>query len=183
MDGIILTNASAIDRNSTDFYPTPENVTTALSDYLKISGMTIWEPACGEGHMARSLEKSGAIVIATELNYQNYGLGGIDFLNSDYVECDAIITNPPFKYAEEFINKCIDFKKPFALLLKSQYWHSSKRKKLFDKHKPVAILPLTWRPDFHFGTKGGSPTMEVLWTVWDKEPAQNCIYQPLSRPI
>jgi len=182
MDGITLTNASAIDRNSTDFYPTPENATIALANYLKVSGMKIWEPACGAGHMSEALIKCGANVISTELNYQNYGIGDIDYLNTNCVDCDAIITNPPFKYAEDFIVQSINFKKPFAMLLKSQYWHSSKRQKLFNKHKPMAVLPLTWRPDFHFGTKGGSPTMEVLWTVWDTAPCENTIYMPLARP-
>lgn len=28
------------------------------------------------------------------------------------------------------------------------------------------VLPLTWRPDFMGGERGGTPTMEVHWTVW-----------------
>jgi hypothetical protein len=51
------------------------------------------------------------------------------------------------------------------MLLKSQYWHAAKRHQLFNTHTPAYILPLTWRPDFMFGERGGAPTMDVLWTV------------------
>jgi hypothetical protein len=178
----MLANASAIDRNSTDYYPTPENVTFALIDYLNIKPSTIWEPACGEGHMAEAIIKRGHRVVSSDLNWQGYGIANMDFLSADLPECDWIITNPPFKFAEQFIERCIDHGKPFALLLKSQYWHSSKRRSLFERHKPIAVLPLTWRPDFHFGAKGGSPTMECAWTVWGEQPSQTTWYTPLPRP-
>lgn len=182
LTGQILTNASATDRNSTDFYPTPPAVTIALIEFLGLKGKTIWEPACGAGHMADAILETGNNVIATELNYQGYGTPDVDFLKAPLVECDWIITNPPFKYAEQFIDRCIEHKKPFAMLLKSQYWHSAKRYKLFQKHIPSFVLPLTWRPDFHFGSKGGSPTMECIWTVWDAKPATNTTYMPLVKP-
>lgn len=183
MDGLILTNASAIDRNSTDFYPTPGDVTRVISDYMSLSGKRVWEPACGAGHMVDELESNGALVVATELNYQGCGIGGVDFLEAEIPNgIDVIVTNPPFKLAEQFIRRAIHHGIPFAMLLKSQYWHSSKRKALFDLKKPEAVLPLTWRPDFHFGSKGGSPTMEVIWTVWGEFSADQTKYQPQIRP-
>lgn len=181
-DGVILTNASAADRNSTDFYPTPENVTVALIEHLGLNDALVWEPACGAGHMAEAIAKTGNRVIATELHGQGYGADGVDFLLADAPECDWIITNPPFKLAEQFIIRCIEHGKPFAMLLKSQYWHSAKRRALFERHRPTAVLPLTWRPDFHFGSKGGSPTMECAWTVWGRSPASVTEYKPLQRP-
>lgn len=182
MKGVILTNASASDRSGTDFYPTPENVTVALIKYLGLHNAIVWEPACGAGHMAEAIVRTGNRVIATELYWQGYGLGGVDFLMADKPACDWIITNPPFKLAEQFIERCIDHGKPFAMLLKSQYWHSAKRRQLFERHRPAAVLPLTWRPDFHFGAKGGSPTMECAWTVWDSCPSSNTNFVPLPKP-
>lgn len=182
MKAAILTGASALDRNSTDFYPTPANVTCALADYLNLSGKTVWEPACGAGHMAEALKACGATVIATELHGQGYGEQGVDFLNAPLPACEWIVTNPPFKLAEQFIRRCIAHGVPFAMLLKSQYWHSARRMELFMAHQPAAILPLTLRPDFHFGTKGGSPTMECAWTIWNAEPALRTEYLPLARP-
>lgn len=182
LTGAAIANASAIDRHQTDYYPTPENVTYALAQRLNLHGMTVWEPACGAGHMARALEQCGATVIATELHHQGYGDGGVDFLSADAISCDWIITNPPFRLSEQFIERCIEHRKNFAMLLKSQYWHSARRRALFDKHRPAYVFPLTWRPDFHFGAKGGSPTMDVAWTVWRSEPSNTTEYQPIARP-
>lgn len=110
---------------------------------------------------------------------------GIDFLTTKFQECDWIITNPPFSISEKFIERCIEHKKPFALLLKSQYWHAKKRIKLFYESKPTYILPLTWRPDFLFKTRGsGSPLMDVIWVVWKMEPRENLYpyYIPIEKP-
>lgn len=182
MKGSILTNASAVDRDSTDFYPTPPNVTVALVNYLNIQGKTVWEPACGNGMMADALIACGVNVICTELNGQGYGECGIDFLTEPLRNCDYIITNPPFKLSELFIKRCIEHGVPFAMLLKSQYWHSSRRLKMFNEYPPAAVLPLVWRPDFHFGKKGGSPTMDCVWTVWGNKPSDCTIYKPLQKP-
>ena len=152
--------------------------------YLDLSlDATIWEPACGEGHISKALMEMGYKVVSSELYDRGYGLVGINFLDSTPVEhFDWIITNPPFSLSEQFVRKCIEYQKPFAMLLKSQYWHSQKHEKLFKEYRPKAVLPLTWRPDFLFGKKGGSPTMECIWTVWGTESAESTVYQPLTKP-
>lgn len=182
MDASVLTNASAADRSATDFYPTPPEATFAVAQWLNLYQKTVWEPACGAGHMSRALSECGAKVISSELYGQGFGIEGVDYLKAPLPDgVDFIVTNPPFKLAEQFINRSINHGLPFAMLLKSQYWHSAKRRALFERHRPRAVLPLTWRPDFHFGSKGGSPTMECIWTVWDTAPADFTIYAPLVR--
>lgn len=183
MEGNILANKSSIDRSKTDFYPTPKEVTIALLKHLNIpKGSTIWEPACGDGRMAEVMKEMGYKIISSDLNDMEYGTTGIDYLKADLVECDWIITNPPFKISVDFIKKCIEHGKPFALLLKSQYWHSKGRIQIFNDYKPKAILPLTWRPDFLFGIKGGSPTMECIWTVWGAKESDHTEYALLEKP-
>lgn len=180
----MLANRSNPNRHKSDFYPTPPECTQALIDFLDINPKaTIWEPACGTGEISEVLKMHGYHVISTDLHDRGYGDGVEDFLTSDGKECDAIITNPPFSLAEEFIRKCLSLGKPFALLLKSQYWHSAKRRELFLQHQPAWVLPMTWRPDFEFGKRGGSPTMEAMWVVWDAVPALETIYFPLKKPI
>ena len=172
MRGEILSNRNAIDRNKTDFYPTPPEVTIALLNYLKLPINTvIWERACGEGHMAEIMGQMGYRVIPTDLYDRNYGTADKDYIGSSYIPCDWIITNPPFSLSVQFIERSIYHGRPFASLLKSQYWHSKSRTHLFNRFRPKAVLPLTWRPDFLFGSKKGAPTMECLWTVWDNKPS------------
>lgn len=187
MNGSVLANKSATDRSATDFYPTPPDVTLALLDFLEMDGrldnnQTIWEPACGTGEMAEAMKEKGYSVFSSDRYPSGYGNPiAVDFLASEPVEVDWIITNPPFSLAEKFIRHALELDRPFAFLLKSQFWHAKKRLELFEKHPPAYVLPLTWRPDFLCGKKSGSPTMECLWTVWLQ---QECIteYHPLRRP-
>lgn len=167
------------DRRDLDYYPSPPEVTRALMDFICIpEGSLIREPACGEGYMSRVIEGYGHNVIGTDIQFgDNY------FDTTLEQKVDAIITNPPFKHAEDFIKKAIGEADIVAMVLKSQYWHAKKRLKLFREHKPTYILPLTWRPDFLFNEpgKGGNSTMEVLWTVWIKGQ-EDCKYYPLPKP-
>jgi hypothetical protein len=171
-------------RREHDYYPTPPECTIALMDFIHEIGadpMTVWEPACGDGAISKVIESYGHQVISTDLNEYNYGTPGVDYLKLiNGPECDAIITNPPFNLSEEFIRKASNDAGLVAMLLKSQYWHSKNRLKLFETHPPAYVLPLTWRPNFA-PDKGSAPTMEVHWTVWIKGQTDTR-YVPLKKP-
>ena len=152
-------------RRKLDFYPTPPDVTHALMGFLNLEKKKVWEPACGDGAMSRVIEMYGHDVMSSDIRDTGYGEGGIDFL-TEHKHCDAIITNPPFSISSEFITHALSQAKVVAMVLKSQYWHAKKRAELFKQNPPAYVLPLTWRPDFMGGERGGSPTMEVHWTVW-----------------
>lgn len=174
---------SARGRRQSDLYPTPPEVTVALFQFLNLpKNTTIWEPAAGEGDMSDVLQTCFETVYTTDI------LDGTDFLKSSIDAADWIITNPPFSLAEDFIRHAAKIEKPFAMLLKSQYWHASKRLALFEDIPPSYILPLTWRPDFFFKERengnSGSPLMDVMWCVWLTPWMRNVqtIYRPLPRP-
>lgn len=169
---------TAYKRSTSDFYPTPPEVTYALLDFLKIEkNVKIWECACGAGHMLNAIREAGYDVIGTDL------LFGQDYLTADTPEnVGYIITNPPFSKAEDFIRKSLERGLPFAFLLKAQFWHARRRYSLFFERPPAWVLPLTWRPDFLFGTRGGgSPLMDVMWCVWEPGETETR-YRPLERP-
>lgn len=167
MTAVQLTGGGAKEkRRALDFYPTPAEVTVALLEFLKLPKQRIWEPACGDGAMSKVLEAAGHEVFSTDLRNSGYGVGGVDFLSVDSKVADAIITNPPFAAAEAFIRHALKHSPVVAMVLKSQYWHAQKRAALFEEIPPAWVLPLTWRPDFMNGERGGAPTMEVIWTVW-----------------
>lgn len=167
-------------RVESDFYPTPPDVTIALMNYLCLpTSSTIWEPACGEMDTSNAIKDMGYEVISTDIQT------GTDFLNSPLQNCDWIITNPPFSLAEKFIRKCNKHNKPFALLLKSQYWNAKKRYKLFQEIRPTYICPLTWRPNFFFKREHSSGSLlDMMWCIWmENEVPASTFYQPLVRPI
>lgn len=177
---------SAIGRREADFYPTPPEVTVALLNFLHLPENTvIWEPAAGEGDMLETIRACGyGGSFGTDISE------GFDFLSPDifkrlFVGFDWIITNPPFALAEEFIRKAASLGKPFAFLVKSQFWHAKRRLPLFDEFPPSYILPLTWRPDFFFkDDHGGSPLMDVMWCVWlmPQIKGVQTVYKPLAKP-
>lgn len=172
---------SATGRRAWDLYQTPPEATLALLNFLTIpKGAVIWECACGSGEMSRTIAASGYKVISSDIEDHGFGQNGIDFVTyCQENNFDWIITNPPFFLAEPFVRRAWEYKRPFAFLLKSQFWHAARRTALFEECPPSYILPLTWRPDF---TGGGASLMDMIWTVWERRPAAGVIYQPLRRP-
>ena len=162
-------------RRELDFYPTPKDVTIALMEFLKLKPCNVWEPACGNLAMSNVIESYGHNVRSTDIQTGN------DYLITEGF-ADAIITNPPFALSQKFIEKALKEADIVAMLLKCQYWHAKKRYDLFRNNPPAYVLPLTWRPDFMDGEKGGSPTMEVHWTVWMKDDHVTK-YVPLCKPL
>lgn len=191
MDAVNLVNNSTTNkRRELDFYPTPPEVTHALMMFLDDEGLleeinTVWEPACGDGAMSKVIAEYVPEVISTDVRETGYGMGGKDYLSWS-VPCGAIITNPPFNLSAEFIKKAIGEADVVAMVLKSQYWHASKRTELFREYPPAYVLAMNWRPDFKaeenlLAGKKGAPTMEVLWTIWIRGN-EDTRYRILAKP-
>src|SRR5262245_57923806 len=98
-------------KNSLDDFPTPPWATRALIEHVVVgksalSSMTCLEPACGRGHMSVTLALYFREV--TSFDVFDYGFGGVaDFLKSKHAphSFDWVITNPPFRLGEEFIDR------------------------------------------------------------------------------
>lgn len=82
-------------RAAYEFYPTPPEATRALLSVESFDG-SIWEPACGEGHISRVLEAHKYSTISTDLIDYGYGEGGRDFLAERTPLAKHIVTNPPY---------------------------------------------------------------------------------------
>lgn len=97
--GIAPSNHSLKNRENDDFYATDPKAVDMLCNLEKFS-QTILEPACGQGHIAKTLEAHGYKVLACDLIDRGYGTAGIDFLTLDKQNVNAdVITNPPYKLA------------------------------------------------------------------------------------
>jgi hypothetical protein len=93
-------------RETHDFYPTWPAATRALLSAERFDG-PIWEPACGDGAMSKELEADGYEVISTDLIDRGYGEGGRDFLMEWQPLAPNIVTNPPFRWAVEFVDRAL----------------------------------------------------------------------------
>lgn len=187
--GAAMVGGNSRGRQADDWYPTPPEATVALLespwrplDWNRTGGkLPVWEPAAGDGAMAKVLRADGYQVETSDLRPKAEGIEELDFLQCFTLKADAIVTNPPFVLAESFIRHAHRLGAPYiAMLLKAQYWHTAGRLKLWHLHRPAAVLPLTWRLDF---LAQGQPVMDCSWVVWDRRrtPTQT-IYHPLQRP-
>jgi hypothetical protein len=190
--GVFSNPEKCEERREADFYPTPWQATEALSaaEYDYIYEKNVYEPACGDGAIAKHLETYyGCTVHGTDLHSRGYGQGGIDFITSPVSDLlsprfsrDCLITNPPFNVAEAFIKRAHGLNFGYiAFLLKSTYFHADSRVSLFNEFRPSRIYPLAWRIDF---TGGGANHFDCSWFVWDKlESFPHTLYMnPLKRP-
>jgi SAM-dependent methyltransferase len=179
-------------RKPADLYPTPVDCTYSLLPYiapLLPANALVLEPACADGQMVRPLREFGYRVIGTDLRPDvQGGTGGIDFLASDGPDpefeghaFDAVITNPPFKAAEEFIRRALEVAPVVVMLLKAQYWNTKNRKALFRETKPYMELNLTWRPAFLAQERGNSPLMDCMWVVWVRGHDGPCTTHMIDR--
>ena len=111
-------HGSQSERVANDFYATDS---TTIDGLLKVYSLPhrIWECACGNGSLSKKLESLGYDVVSTDLIDRGYGQGGINFLASEeenrmfnenfegFPKVDCILTNPPYKYATEFIKRAL----------------------------------------------------------------------------
>ena len=146
---------SAYGREGHDFYPTPNEATLALIkqyNHRLYNLNSICEPACGSGVMADLLQKelSPKNLLCFDIRETGYAKQSAiqDFTDKEFIfNTDAIITNPPFNLADQFIQRSHDLNVPFyAFVLKATYFHAKKRLPLFSSTHPTAVHPLLWRP-------------------------------------
>lgn len=161
-------------RPDDDFYPTPPEATEALLAHETFTG-TIWEPACGDGAISRVLEAHGHTVRSTDLNYRGYGIGDRNFLDefpayNEDANVANIITNPPFKLAEEFIWKSLEMTTgKVAMLCKLQFLEGGKRKLMFESTPLKKVYVFSKRLSM---TRNGekmknSGMIAFAWFVWE----------------
>ena len=129
------------ERAEYDYYATEPKAITYLLEVEKFIG-SIWENACGEGHLSKELIKNGYDVISTDLIDRGYGIGGIDFFKCDKPKAINIVTNPPYAFAQEWVEHSLEILhngSKLALFLPIQFLESTERKTMFMKTPPVRI--------------------------------------------
>ena len=174
-------------KDSLDDFPTPPWATRALIKHvlkpLDLSWKSVLEPACGRGHMARTLNESFEEVFATDIFDYGYKKMAtkLDFMTltpppggwAGPGRPDWIITNPPFRLAEKFALKGLENAADgVALLVRSAFLEGVGRfNHLFDKHPPAVIAQFAERVPMHRGRllENGSTATAYCWVVWDKQ--------------
>ena len=158
------------DRAKNDFYATPYEATNSLLKKEKFKG-NIWECACGDGAISKVLIKNGYNVYSSDLINRGYGDETVDFFKTDK-KFDNIITNPPFKYSQQFVEHSLKSARyKVAILNKLSFLESIKRKPFFLETPLRTVYVFSYRIPYlkngMNGTKRGS-VMAFAWFVWEK---------------
>lgn len=172
-------NHSEVEREKDDYYATDPKALEIFLNRIDEDGVrlhkNIWECACGEGHLSEVLKNRGYKVWSTDLIDRGYGSGNTDFLKSIPDSwCGDILTNPPYKYAKEFVEKALEVTRIGAytvMFLKIQFLEGQGRRKLFKKHPPKYVYVNSVRQTCYLNgnmSKKLSSAACYCWFVWEK---------------
>ncbi len=159
-------------RHKDDFYRTPDSATLALLAVEEFPAR-IWEPACGDGAIAKVLVAAGYEVISTDLMDRGYGESEVDFLEQTKKRCGCIITNPPFVLDDDFALHALKLGvRKFALLCRLAWLEGVERyETLFALGKLARVWVFAARQTLWFGddefpeTDGGMTA--YAWFVFE----------------
>jgi hypothetical protein len=181
----IKPNTRKSSRAGPDYYPTPPWATRALCEWLgprfDIAVHSVWEPACGEGYMARPLAEYFDQVFTSDYidrsaTYPDQG-AIIDFLlpwhDPAMPAADWIVTNPPFNCATEFIALALERARVgVAMLVKVQFLEGVRRfGEIYSQCPPVAVLQFSERVPMVQGRidPDVSSNQAYIWVIFLKD--------------
>ena len=136
----------------------------------------IWEPCAGRSAIANVLRDHGHAVIASDIRDYGFPLHFVgDFmqLTNAPVDCDAIVTNPPYRIATEFARQALDLAPRVYLLLRSAFLESVRRTEILERRGLARVhafrrrLPMMHR-DGWSGPRASS-AMPFAWFCWNRD--------------
>ena len=170
-------------REKNDYYATPPIATEAILNKIPLYGDTILEPAAGEGHIVKVLKQFYPYneITANDLIWRSsrFGIdvnGGIDFLTyQPHRKFDTIITNPPFKFAQQFVEKALTLANHYVIIFaKLQFLETVERQKLFEEYPPKYVYvhsrrvsPYKNGNEVNEEGKPWASPMAFAWFVWE----------------
>lgn len=166
--------------DSLDDFPTPPWATRALLNHLdsvlwwpRFEAQTCREPAANRGHMVEPLRECFQSVEASDIF--DYGVG---FPVQDYLFgpppalVDWTITNPPFRLAQQFLDRALETSREgVALLVRTAFLEGAGRYwGVYRDNRPRLVLQFTERVVMHKGklARKGSTATAYCWMVWTK---------------
>ena len=167
-------NHTEKERQQEDYYATEPRAMELLLEQETFSH-NVWECACGEKHLSKVLEAHNYNVRSSDI-VDRCGNEVLDFLDMGNTAWNGdIITNPPFKYATEFIEKALsiipDWNK-VAMFLKLQFLEGKGRRELFNVAPPYRIYVFSSRVNCamngDFETYKMNSAVAYAWFVWKK---------------
>ncbi len=172
-NGLTATGRAPLNERGDDLYETLPEAVQALLRVEKLPEI-IWEPACGPGSIVTTLRAAGHKVYATDL--VDYGCDDsenrVDFLMeqapSFYI--GAIVTNPPYKLANEFVIHALTLAPKVMMLLRLAFLEGARRSVILDGGQLARVHVFRNRlPRMHragWEGKQSSSSIAFAWFIW-----------------
>ena len=171
---LAASNHSGSERQPEDYYATEPRAAELLLENESFDA-PIWECACGEKHLSNVFTNWGGYDVRSSDLYDRCGNEVFDFLSTENTSWSGhIITNPPYKYATDFVYKALSIVpdgKKVCMFLKFQFLEGKARRELFRQHPPKTVYVSSSRllcaPNGDFTNTNGS-AVAYAWFVWEK---------------
>lgn len=159
-------------REILDFYATDKRAIEELLNREKFR-TTVYEPACGQGHIGKVLKEYGYEVKATDICYRGYGEEReVDFFTVKENTLD-IVTNPPYFCADRFIKHALEISKSgtkIAMLFRLAFLEGQKRYEMLKKYPPERVYVFSKRLNCAKNAefeKYKSSAIAFAWFIWE----------------
>lgn len=160
--------------DSLDDFPTPPWAVRAFCEWLNpCDDATVWEPAANRGYMVKGLQGYFGTVYASDIHDYGAGFPQNDFLfpGESLHRPQWIITNPPFRLAEQFVERALDIATGGVAVIARSVWAEGigRYENLFKPHPPAWVLQHVERVPMvkgRYDPKASSAT-GYSWFVWD----------------
>lgn len=167
------TNKAALSDRKDDLYETPPDAVFALLKHMPIQE-PVWEPCAGRGAISRILIQYGHTVTAQDLcshaGADEYITPRIDFLMETVAPARLIITNPPYKLADEFVRRGLYLGCTFVALLRLVAIEGAGRSDIMSKcrhiYAGIERLPMMHRDQWD-GPQVQTSSTPFAWFVFD----------------
>jgi len=166
----LVSRKKSYNSNDSDLYQTPIYVTEMILNRLEVSDNALfYEPANGLGAISKVIKSYGYRCDTSDIR------DGIDFLRiKNTPKYDVVMTNPPYKYAQEFVEKSLKQVVnggKVVMLLRLSFLESAKRYRFFRdsglKNVYVSCRRITMYPENGDKPKN-SGTLAFAWYEWEK---------------
>lgn len=167
------------ERQKHDYYATDPRAVEMLLELEKFNENII-EPCVGGGHMAN-------VLIKNYYNVKGYDIVDRGFPNTivgDFLEIDFpkkldvdIITNPPYKFAKDFVEKCLSIVEDgnkVTMFLKLTFLEGKGRRDFFKENPPKTVYVSSSRINcaknggFEGQRISGGSAVCYAWYIWEK---------------
>jgi hypothetical protein len=124
--------------------------------------------------MATVLQDAGHRVVSTDLVDRGHGTPGRNFLHETELQAPCVVTNPPFKLADDFALHALRLGAQKVALLMRLAWLEgrARHERVFKDHPPSRVWTFSrrltmWRADDPNPRDSGG-TMAFAWFVWER---------------